>query len=1044
MKFITILFTIMVMVSCAKETAIQPLSLTGDKLISDRPQNYTDVLTIVRLKRPALVATAKITDGKVEIDPREKEAMLKEQKEALEKLKKISPAIKMVYSYRLVMNGIAVIAPVKVFDQIRNLDFVGGVVKESSFARPKAETTIAKEVNGFKGGTSVDFIDATRVHKELNITGKGMRVGIIDTGIDYTHSMFKGSGDPQIFKNIDPDKDYEGFPTAKVVGGIDLVGSNYSPGSGFPGIRFPKPDNNPIDGGGHGTHVAGTVAGHGDGKNTYDGVAPDASLYAIKVFGGGSTGDSVVIAALEYAMDPNQDLDPSDKLDVVNLSLGGGYGKPHIFYNEAVKNLVRGGVIMVASAGNSGHTSYIVGAPSTADEAISVGASIDGMYKNWKFDTVKFNTSDEALYAELVEGAISKPVADSKDVTEALVFAGAAATDFSDELKEKLKGKIALIDRGEVTFTEKLKRAFDAGAIGVIVANNRDGDPIAMGGEGKVEIPAIMVKKAFGDVLKEKMKAGDVVVDFNSDKKIEKPELIDNLTTFSSRGPRSNDSLIKPEIAAPGFQIISASMGGGVKGVPLNGTSMSGPHVAGVMALLKQAKPELNTLELKALLMNGALSIKNSEGKTYPVSMQGAGRVQTFKSATAPVLAMPASLSLGETNLLSGKMFRKSIELKNLTDKEVVLKSTSTSSEGVEVKVQEMVTLAAKETKKVKVEFILKATTNVSAYEEREAVVSFTDNGIELVRIPALAVVRNISKVEAGNLIVHATSMDDAAGAAADIEVFNKSGNRGEVLPFNLLGLDPKKPVNLGDRAVRSRSCDLQAVGYRMIKENGKTFLELGVKLHNPVSRWQACEVSAQIDVDGDGIAEQELGGIDSSNLGGLQAAVGAGYFSVLLDAKKAREIRKKYELEQTRSQGKKGKRPEFTAAVLGLEPMKVWNHSTVAIIKTDVSALKATTSGQWKVKVGVLHEDSAAVESDDFLSIDKSWLEINAESSLQGFVNLPKSIVLGGGQKKTLELEKGSGAHQLLLLMPHNAPVAVDSRSSDTQSKVSGPVFKL
>jgi minor extracellular serine protease Vpr len=1045
MKFLLILITLMVTISCSKESSLKPLSLTGDKLISDRAQNYDTWLTIVRLKRPALLATAKVTNGKVEIDPREKEAMIKEQNEALEKLKKISPEIKMVYSYRLVMNGLAIIAPVNVFDQLRDLDFVGGVVKESSFERPKAVGRFEKDAQGFEGGTSMDFIGATRVHQELGITGKGMRVGIIDSGIDYTHSMFKGSGDPEQFKNIDPDKTFEGFPTAKVVGGIDLVGSKFNPGSGFPGVRFPVPDDNPIDEGGHGTHVAGTVAGLGDGAKTYDGVAPDAELFAIKVFGkSGGTGDSVVIAALEYAMDPNGDLDPSDKLDVVNLSLGGGYGKPHIFYNEAVKNLVKGGVVMVASAGNSGHTSYIVGAPSTADEAISVGASIDGMYKNWKFDTVKFAAADESLYAELIEGEISKPIAEAKDVKAELVEAGIAATDYSDEMKAKLKGKVALIDRGEVTFTEKLQRAFDAGAVGVIVANNRDGDPIAMGGEGKVDLPAIMVTKSFGDLLKEKMKAGPVVVEFDSDKKLEKPELIDNLTSFSSRGPRSMDSLIKPEIAAPGFKIISASMGSGTQGVALNGTSMSGPHVAGVMALLKQAKPELDAYQLKALLMNGAVSIKNAEGKTYPVSMQGAGRVQTFKSATAPVLAMPASISLGETNLLNAKMFRRTIELTNLTDVEVVLKSASTSSEGVEVKLPEMVTVPAKKTVKVTAEFVFRATTNLSPYEEREAVVSFTDNGIELVRIPALAVVRRISKIQTGDLTIHASSMDDAEGAAADVELHNKSGNRGEVLPFNLLGVDSKKPVSMQDRAVRSRACDLQAVGYRMREENGKSFLEIGVKLYNPISRWEGCEVSAQIDVNGDGIAEQELGGIESGNLGGLQAAVGEGYFSVLLDAVRTRELRTAYELAQTRSLGKEGERPNYVEAVLDLQPMRLWNHSTVAIIKTDVTKLKATMNGQWRVKVGTLYSDSDAIESDDFLGLDNQWLEISATDGEQGFVNLPDLVVLGGGQKKTLGLEKGAGSHDLLLLMPHNAPVGVDSRSNDTQSVITKTQFKL
>jgi subtilisin family serine protease len=120
----------------------------------------------------------------------------------------------------------------------------------------------------------------------------------------------------------------------------------------------------------HGTHVAGTVAGLGDGVNTYDGVAPDAALYAIKVFGAkGGTSDEVVIAALEYAADPTGDLSFQQQLDVVNLSLGSNYGNPHIMYNHAIKNLVRGGTVVVASGGNSGDSSYIVGAPGISDDA---------------------------------------------------------------------------------------------------------------------------------------------------------------------------------------------------------------------------------------------------------------------------------------------------------------------------------------------------------------------------------------------------------------------------------------------------------------------------------------------------------------------------------------------------------------------------------------------------------------------------------------------------------------------------------------------------
>ena len=171
---------------------------------------------------------------------------------------------------------------------------------------------------------------------------------------------------------------------------MTLLGLSLISGSLDFDTQVPKPDPDPLDESGHGTHVAGTVAGIGDGINTYNGVAPGATLHALKVFGiSGSTTDSVVIAAMEYAADPNKDLDSSDRLDVVNLSLGGGYGSPNSLYDVAVKNLANGGTISVIAAGNSGDSPFIVGSPSTAAEALSVAASVDAMDHNWKSPAIR-------------------------------------------------------------------------------------------------------------------------------------------------------------------------------------------------------------------------------------------------------------------------------------------------------------------------------------------------------------------------------------------------------------------------------------------------------------------------------------------------------------------------------------------------------------------------------------------------------------------------------------------------------------------------------
>ena len=278
-------------------------------------------------------------------------------------------------------NAIKVRLPLSQVEPLRQLD---GVVDVKPVAQFHPLTS-----------TSVPFIGATNVWNlgKLSATGKGIRIGIIDSGIDYTHAMFGGSGKVVDYDRNNPKLiEKDSFPTEKVVGGYDFAGDSYD------GTQAPRPDKDPLDcaENSHGSHVAGIAAGVGVLTNGVayaggygrelnmgkfligPGVAPDAKLYALKVFGcKGTTGLSV--EAMEWAADPNADGDLADRLDVVNLSLGSSYTYPE-FESNAAGRLAKLGCAVVRAAGNSGNNFYAL--MSMDDREITVANSMDDGIEN--------------------------------------------------------------------------------------------------------------------------------------------------------------------------------------------------------------------------------------------------------------------------------------------------------------------------------------------------------------------------------------------------------------------------------------------------------------------------------------------------------------------------------------------------------------------------------------------------------------------------------------------------------------------------------------
>jgi minor extracellular serine protease Vpr len=1047
--FILLLVTVSILqLGCQKNSRLTEFFNSLEEhvgIISHRPQTKKNFIAVVKLKNPALLEKAQWDESKnLIVDAELKKAIDLEQAEVEKELQKLSSQIQIIFRYKMVLNGFAIVAPIELQEKLKSYLQISYLESNGIFTRPEVFTSSTEKVLNFEQ-TSVKWIGALSYH-EKNIKGQNLKVGIIDTGIDFTHQMLGGDGNIETFKNMNPSNPTELFPNKKVVGGIDLAGTDYDTSSGDFNRHVPKPDINPMDEGGHGTHVAGTVAGQGDGVNTYDGVAPEAQLYAIKVFGKeGSTGDATVIAALEYAADPSGKGTGEGRLDVVNMSLGSPYGTPHVLYSEAIRNLVVGGrVFVVASAGNSGPRDFIVGSPSINDQAFSVAASVDNMDHNWKFDAVRFLTSsNEELLAEAIQGSLSKPISEIENIFGELFYIGLADKDLSLEQKESLRGKVALIDRGVVAFSEKIKRAFEAGAVGVVVVNNQASAPIPMGGEGNWDIPAIMITQTLGQKIKKAMNDGMVQVYFKTDKKIEKPELIDTITGFSSKGPRSYDGFFKPEISAPGSNIISADMGKGREAVKMSGTSMAAPHVAGVVALLKQAHPDLSDNELKSLMMGKAKIIKNDKGEYYPLSLQGAGRIQINLDTKLEIVSSTPALSLGIINLESKKRIKSNIQIKNISKQAKKLKIEFQGSSGISMKGPSEVTVSSTGELNLPIFFELDESKLKAAFQELEGFLKISSDEVELLRIPMLALVKKISNISADQLLIRATSVMDSTGASTELSLKNNGIHVGEVQLFNHLGSDQRK-MDPTQNKLLSRECDLQSVGYRIVEKESEKLLQVAVKLYEPLTSWNSCEVTVLIDKDGDQIADQELAGFALENVKGLSSGSNdAQFYSTLLDAKKVRDLRLQFEKQsQDFSDKKSDKKPteNYKSAVIDQRPMTTYDYSTVVILEANINQLATKPSGELSIKVATLFNEASAVEGDDYLT---DWMPLTINPISQSYLDLPEKVILLPGESKTLDFVKGEGNEKLLIYYPQNKTVRSEI-IEDQQSQILNPIFAL
>lgn len=565
--------------------------------------------------------------------------------------------------------------------------------------------------------TSVPFIGAPAVWlpqgAESGITGRGVRIAIVDSGIDYLHAHFGGSGDAAEYAANDPSIIEPGsFPTAKVIGGWDFAGDNYDAGGEF-GSTTPEPDADPLDPrtNGHGSHVAGIAAGlgvlsddrtfagpYGPGIYTNDfkigpGVAPEASLIAYKVFG--SRGNTALVPlALDLAADPNRDGNTADRVDVLNLSLGSAFATDaETSQTAAIDRLANLGTVVVISAGNSGNTHYVVGSPGAAAKAITVANTYDDGSTS---STISVTAPAEVIgeYAA-VEGVFTHPIAVAGKISAQVVATQPLnACQDGDNGRvsngSEVRGKIALIDRGTCFFSSKVRAAQQAGAVAVVMVNNVDGFPIPMGGSGDtsdIKIPGVMISRTDGAILRRRLGDG-LFITLEPRSATVRPELADRLNDSSSRGPVAYTSRLKPDIAAPGSAIPSARAGLGTESIPMTGTSMSAPHVTGAAALMRQARPTWNAFEIKAALMNTATRTANADGVAYPESRVGAGRVAVKDALATQLIARNASagdqvsISMGALQLAASHTEERRVRLTNKGVRPVTVNISASNTVG--------------------------------------------------------------------------------------------------------------------------------------------------------------------------------------------------------------------------------------------------------------------------------------------------------------------------------------------------------------------------
>jgi len=537
-------------------------------------------------------------------------------------------------------NGIQVIVPQRNLTQLAGLPGVIAVHATQVFN--------PSNVNG------VPFVGAPTAWGNFSVTGAGVKVAVIDTGIDYTHADFGGPGTTAAWNaakaasTAPADPSLFGPAAPKVKGGFDFVGDAYNAN-----IRgsVPMPDTNPLDCNGHGSHTAGTAAGFGvlsDGTtfhgpynsttiashswNVGPGVAPGADIYAYRVFG--CSGSSNIVAlAINRAV--------ADGVNVISMSLGSDLGGTDDPTSVAAQNAFNAGIAVVASAGNAGGNAYMVGSPSTANGVLSV-AAIDGSVPTYPGAILNLTKPSATAVSAIDANAAALP-SGSFPVKVLRNATGGISLGCNKAEYAGTAGMVVVTARGTCARVARAVFGDEAGDAAVVMVNNTAGLPPFegkitsnpdTGEQHTVTIPFLGVGSGDGAALLA-ADGGSVTLTATT-----VPNTgYKKAASFTSGGPRNPDSAPKPDVMAPGVSVASVGMGTGTQAAVMSGTSMACPMTAGIAALVKQQHPGWNGAQIKAAIMNTADPSKNL---LYNSRLAGTGVVQAQNAVDSTVLATTA------------------------------------------------------------------------------------------------------------------------------------------------------------------------------------------------------------------------------------------------------------------------------------------------------------------------------------------------------------------------------------------------------------------